>query len=197
MQNSGGLTRRNFLQATGSISAAAFTRLGTPVLAAITQAACTAKQQGGKFLVLTDSEASIFSAIAARIIPTTDTPGAAEAGVIYFFDNAFADSMRANLDTARTGLAEFNAALAAANKGPFDMLAAAEQDEFLRSQQDTAFFSLLRLMTIYGFFAMSSYGGNRDNIGWDLIGFEGHHGAWAYPFGYYDAEYAREHADGN
>jgi hypothetical protein len=42
-------------------------------------------------------------------------------------------------------------------------------------------------MTILGFFAMSSYGGNRDHVGWDLIGFEGH-GAWTAPFGYYDQE---------
>ena len=47
-----------------------------------------------------------------------------------------------------------------------------------------------------GFFAMSRYGGNRDNIAWDLIGFEGNHGAWEYPFGYYDAEYAREKSNG-
>jgi hypothetical protein len=44
-------------------------------------------------------------------------------------------------------------------------------------------------MTIFGFFAMEKYGGNRGHVGWDLIGFEGHHGAWQYPFGYYDAAY--------
>ena len=27
-------------------------------------------------------------------------------------------------------------------------------------------------MTIFGFFAMSRYGGNRDEIGWKLLGFE-------------------------
>jgi len=38
---------------------------------------------------------------------------------------------------------------------------------------------------------MSSYGGNKDNIALDLIGFEGH-GAAQPPFGYYDAEYMEE-----
>jgi hypothetical protein len=38
---------------------------------------------------------------------------------------------------------------------------------------------------------MSRYGGNREQVGWSLIGFEGHHGAWTYPFGYYDAEASR------
>ena len=43
---------------------------------------------------------------------------------------------------------------------------------------------------------MRSYGGNQDHVGWDLIGFGGHHGGWAYPFGYYDAEYAQANAHG-
>jgi hypothetical protein len=44
-------------------------------------------------------------------------------------------------------------------------------------------------MTIAGFFGMSSYGGNRDNLGWKLLGLDGEHHAWQSPFGYYDAEY--------
>jgi len=34
----------------------------------------------------------------------------------------------------------------------------------------------------------------KDYIGWDLLGFEGHHGALQYPFGYYDAQF---HGDAN
>jgi len=46
-----------------------------------------------------------------------------------------------------------------------------------------------RNLTMFGFFAMSRHGGNRDHVSWKLIGYEGHHGAWAPPFGYYDAHY--------
>jgi gluconate 2-dehydrogenase gamma chain len=142
-------------------------------------------------------ESADFAAIAARIIPTTDTPGSTEAGVIHFFDNAFADAMSDELESARSGLAKFNAALAeAGNAAPFGQLSEDKQDAFLATQEQGDFFSLMWEMTIFGFFAMNSYGGNKDHIGWDLIGFTGHQGAWAYPFGHYDAEYAKENTHG-
>jgi gluconate 2-dehydrogenase gamma chain len=105
--------------------------------------------------------------------------------------------MRDELDAARAGLAEMNAAHSAAGRSArFAELGDNEQDTALRERESGAFFKLVRDMTIYGFFAMSSYGGNKDHIGWKLIGFEGHHGAWTYPFGHYDAEYAKTHVDG-
>ena len=184
------LSRRRFLQSAGSLTAAAYLRLLGPAALAITQSACSAKKQSAPFKVLSASEADDFAAIAARIIPSTDTPGATEAGVIYFFDNAFADFMSEFRDAASNGLAEFNAALADAHPGLSSLgdLSVADQDEFLRTRESTDFFELMWMMTIFGFFAMEKYGGNSDHVGWDLIGFEGHHGGWQYPFGYYDAQ---------
>ena len=86
--------------------------MAAPALAAITSAACTAEKEATAFLVLGAEEATDFAAIAARIIPTTDTPGAAEAGVIHFFDNAFADAMSEQHADAQNGLAEFTVFLA-------------------------------------------------------------------------------------
>ena len=191
------VSRRNFLKASGSISGATLLRLSAPALTAITTAACTAKDTAADFRVLGANEAADFAAIAARIIPTTDTPGANEAGVIHFFDNAFADAMSDQLDIARGGLAEFNAALAAAGfSRPLGEISESDQDAFLTAHENSDFFSLMWEMTIFGFFAMSSYGGNKDHVGWQLVGFEGHHGAWTYPFGHYDAEYAKENSHG-
>jgi gluconate 2-dehydrogenase gamma chain len=197
MQNSDKVSRRNFLQLGGALSATTYLRLTGVSLFAVAQSACTAEQEGTAFLVLGADEARDFAAMAARIIPTTDTPGATEAGVIHFFDNAFADEMSGDLITARAGLADFNAALAASgHAGRFDELGQDAQDDFLRSQESDEFFGLVHEMTIFGFFAMSSYGGNKNHVGWDLIGFEGHHGGWTHPFGHYDAEYAKENSHG-
>jgi gluconate 2-dehydrogenase gamma chain len=197
MQNRDNVSRRSFLQLSGALSASTYLRLTGVSLAALTQSACTAEQEGTAFLVLGADEARDFAALAARIIPTTDTPGATEAGVIHFFDNAFAGQMSGDLDEARSGLAAFNDALAdSGHAGRFDELGEDAQDDFLRSQESGEFFGLVREMTIFGFFAMSSYGGNKDHVGWDLIGFEGHHGGWTYPFGHYDAEYAKENSHG-
>jgi gluconate 2-dehydrogenase gamma chain len=183
-------SRRHFLQSAGSLAGGAYLRLLGPGIVAITQAACSAKQEQAPFKVLTAREASDFAAIAARIIPSTDTPGASEAGVVYFIDTAFATDARAELGDVREGLAEFNAALDEAHpdNAGFAALSEDRQDEFLKTQQSGYFFNITWAMTIFGFFSMEKYGGNKDLVGWDLIGFEGHHGGWQYPFGHYDAE---------
>ena len=198
MPNKKNVSRRHFLQSAGSLSGIAYLRLSGAGFAAIAQAACSAKHDSAAYLVLGDDEAADFAAIAARIIPTTDTPGATEAGVIHFFDQAFAGEMSDQLDAARAGLADFNAAIAdtAAPAARFSALGTDEQDAFLHTQDSSDFFNLAWLMTIYGFFSMSRYGGNKNHIGWELIGFEGANGGWAYPFGHYDAGFVEEKSRG-
>ncbi len=198
MPDNNNVSRRQFLQSASSLSGIAYFRLTGPALATIAQTACAAKQESASYRVLGSVEAADFEAIAARIIPTTDTPGATEAGVIHFFDNAFADEMSDRLDDARAGLAAFNALIkdSGSMADRYSDLDPGAQDVFLHTQDTSEFFNLVRLMTIFGFFSMSEYGGNNNHVGWDLIGFEGHHGAWAYPFGYYDAEHSKEIARG-
>ena len=198
MNNPESLSRRNFLQSTGTLTGAAYLRMLAPGLAAITQAACSAKDEGAALAILGSDEARDFAAIAARIIPTTDTPGATEAGVIHFIDKAFAAEMSGQLDFARAGLAELNEALGSehTNAARLGDLSADEQDAFLQARETTGFFNLMWAMTMFGFFSMEKYGGNRDQVGWELIGFEGGHGPWQYPFGYYDAQVHGETNDG-
>jgi len=198
MQNKRLVSRRRFLKSSGAMTGASLLRISAPSLLAITQAACTAKDEAAVFNVLGAQEAADFAAIAARIIPTTETPGATEAGVIYFFDNAFAADMSWALEKMRTGLGSLNAELVEnyAGTGWFSELNENDQDAVLSANEATDFFELCWLMTMFGFFSMSKHGGNKDHVAWDLIGFEGHHGAWEYPFGYYDAEYATESGHG-
>ena len=55
----------------------------------------------------------------------------------------------------------------------FDRLEHAEQDHKLKQIETTLFFSLLRQNTIEGMFCDPIHGGNRDMLGWQLIGFPG------------------------
>lgn len=191
MHNDKTISRRLFLKSSSALAGTSLFKIGAPSLLAITQAACTAKQESAAFNVLGDLEAADFAAIAARIMPTTDTPGATEAGVIYFFDSAFAAEMSWALAPARAGLDVLNSGAAR-----FALLTEEQQDELLLAHETADFFEIFWIMTIFGFFSMSKHGGNKDSVSWDLIGFEGHHGAWESPFGYYDAEYAREQNHG-
>ena len=182
------LSRRHFVQSAGISAGASLLRVTAPALAAIAQSACSARDEGTSFITLEADEAADFAAIAARLIPTTDTPGATEAGVVHFYDRAWGDELAWALEDMRGFLQTLNAA----SGKRFATLDADTQDATLRAHEDDGRFDLLRMTTIFGFFAMEKYGGNRNHVSWDLIGFGQHHGAWAPPFGYYDAEYAKE-----
>jgi hypothetical protein len=63
-----------------------------------------------------------------------------------------------------------------------------QQLEYLKTVDRTPFFEATRLLTLLGMFSMPSYSGNRNGVGWKLIGFEDRH-AFQPPFGYYDRDY--------
>jgi hypothetical protein len=192
------LTRRLFLQGSGTALGTAMMRAGVPAFIAASQSACSAKEEAATYKTLTNAEAREIIAIAARIIPTTDTPGATEAGAVYFFDTAFSSFFAQMVEPARQMLGGFQAGIAAKYPGAelFSDLDEADQDEYLKSIEQTPFFQGARFMTVAGVFGMSMYGGNRDDIGWKLVGMDGPPHAWTAPFGYYDAQYMEEQAEG-
>jgi gluconate 2-dehydrogenase gamma chain len=73
--------------------------------------------------------------------------------------------------------------------GAFADLAAPEQDALLAQAEhgeldfgalpSSAFFAALLDATMEGFFSDPIYGGNRDKIGWKLVGFPGVHASYA------------------
>ena len=141
------------------------------------------------FQSLNEEEALEFDAIAARIIPTDETPGATEAGVVYFLDNILSDGREEELDQLRDGLRELQTAAALTfGADYFYRLEAEQQDQLLTEIENTEFFNTMRYLTIAGMFSLPEYGGNRENIGYQLIGFDDQH-VWQPPFGFYDADY--------
>lgn len=191
-KESSGVSRRAFVKGGGAAAGASMVRLAAPVLAAAAQAACEqrdaaqATEEAVSFVTLTAEEGRELEAIAARILPTTDTPGAREAGVVHFFDTVLGGPMADMLGPIRQMLPGF-----LPEDGRLSALDDAAQDAWLTEREDTPLFGMLRALTLMGFFSMSKYGGNRDNVGWELIGFADH-GPTSYPFGHYDAEYRGE-----
>ena len=143
------------------------------------------------FSVLTPSEAATIEAISSQIIPTDDTPGAREAGAVYFIDRVLATFGKADLPTTRAGLRDLGARVAKTYPGSssFEALTGEQQHALLTAleQDKSAFFEAIRTGVIAAVFASPDYGGNRDKIGWQLLGFDDRF-AWAPPFGYYDRE---------
>jgi len=185
------LSRRLFLQGSGGILGSTMLRAGLPAFVAVSQAACSAREEAAAYENISNAEAREIIAIAARILPTTDTPGATEAGAVYFFDKAFGSFFAPMAGPARGMLAEFQAGVAEKYPGAevFSDLDEADQDEYLASVEQTPFFQGAWFMTMAGVFGMAHHGGNRDDIGWHLVGMDGPPHAWSAPFGDYDAEY--------
>jgi len=61
-----------------------------------------------------------------------------------------------------------------------------QQTSLLTAIESTPFFDTMIFLTHCGMFAMPSWGGNRDEAGWVMLGFDKRH-VWHSPFGYYDA----------
>jgi gluconate 2-dehydrogenase gamma chain len=145
---------------------------------------------GTKLSWLTASEAADVEAVAAQIIPSDDSPGAREAGVVNFIDRALATFLSQLASDYRAQLAAFNAAVHERHPAAesFASLTSAQQIEYLKEIDQTPFFNTTRLLTLLGMFSLPTYGGNRDSIGWKLLGFEDAH-VFRPPFGYYDRDY--------
>jgi gluconate 2-dehydrogenase gamma chain len=90
----------------------------------------------------------------------------------------------------RSQLAEFQAAFRKQHPDvrSFAALSSEQQVVYLTGVDHTPFFDMTRLLTLLGMFSAPAYGGNRDGVGWKLLGFEDRH-AFQPPFGYYDRDY--------
>jgi gluconate 2-dehydrogenase gamma chain len=144
------------------------------------------------FEILSPTDAADLEAVMCRIIPSDDGPGAKEAGAVYFADKALGTFLAEHKDAVAGGLAEFRKKAAETWPGTTTLvsLTAARLDELLRSMEKVEIFGGFRFLTIAGTFGNASWGGNRDIVGWKLMGHE-MRGAFQPPFGYYDAQAAR------
>jgi len=182
-------SRRAFLRSASEIAPASLLALSVPSLILAGQQAQAAKSATRPFATLTPEEAADLEAIAARIMPSDETPGAREAGVIYFMDNVLGNEREEVLPALRKWLSDLQAVASTRYGHPaLHTLPDGMLDSLLRDIEETPFFDTVRYLTIAGMFTAPLHGGNRDQIGWRLIGFDDQH-AWAPPFGYYDAEY--------
>ena len=179
-----------------------------PALLAAAEHAHTAMRSPAPQLVFfTKEEAQEIDAITSRIIPSGETPGAHEAGVVYFIDRGLTTFGTEDQKTYRKGLPELQARVAemfpAAAK--FSALTHDQQDEVLHSFDDPPqpgqrqrrfrsrpgandFFETVRQHTIAGFLIDPDYGGNHDGVGWKVIARDREH-MFQPPFGYYDKDY--------
>ncbi len=133
---------------------------------------------------LNGTEAQTLEAVVARLIPSDARgPGAAEAGAARYIDRGLGGALAESLPRYREGLAALERLARDTHGGSFTALETEQQDALLGEletnraegfEPDSAsFFELLLGHTIQGTFCDPAYGGNRDFVGWEIIGYPG------------------------
>ena len=158
--------------------------------------AAAAVRQASQPVALAPLEWQAVEAIAARILPTDDLPGAIEAGCVDFIDKALAHEDASALPAYQRALRELDRVCLGSEGGRFAALEPAVQDGILAALEEgrlagwnaaaadpVAFFATIRMHTILGFVLDPRHGGNRDHVGWQVMGYPGpvHHLGGAQP----------------
>jgi gluconate 2-dehydrogenase gamma chain len=182
--------RKEFLQRSGTLLGGAWLVALAPALEATGLYARRARAEGLPFAILTPREARDMEAVSAVMIPTDDTPGAREAGVVHFIDRSLESFFADLLPPVRGWLADLQDHVQGQHDGMegFADLSEATQADVLREVEARGgAFGLVRTLVMLGMFSHPDHGGNRGEVGWRLLGYET---APAYqpPFGYYDAD---------
>jgi gluconate 2-dehydrogenase gamma chain len=128
-------------------------------------------------------------AMAAQIIPTDSSPGAREARVVHFIDQALASFARDKQSDYVKGLQNLQTKVKQVypEASLFSALTSEQQIKVLTEIERTPFFALVRTHTIIGFCSRPEHGGNHNKVGWELIGYDDSLKHEPH-FGYYDGQ---------
>jgi Gluconate 2-dehydrogenase subunit 3 len=206
--NSFDSARREFLQLLGGTAGVTWFTANWPALvSAAEHAHQAAKSDHPALEVFTADQAREVEALTACIIPTDETAGAREAGVVYFIDRALKTFFSDALPVYQKGLEDVQKTAAELFPGVPRFSAATEEQKLkifthiageserpeggtrrLTPGASPDFFQTLRVHTIFGFLVDPEGGGNRDFAGWKVIGRDPSH-SFSPPFGFYDKDY--------
>ena len=146
-----------------------------------------------RFETLDPATAGEIEAITSQIIPSDGSPGAREAGVIYFIDRALGTWEANKVEVYRKGIEDLQTLRRGMFPGSASLSALSDNQlkGLIAAIEKSAFFELLRTHTVLGFYGAPSHGGNRGGAGWAHIGLQDRM-LFEPPFGYYDAAARQE-----
>ena len=160
---------------------------------------------GEALAFFTSREALIVAQAMGRIFPAEASgPGAIEAGAHYYLDRALSGAELDLQQPYRTALARLDAIATGRFGGGFTTCSEDQQDELIGLMADgqlpefgvgpsaTEFFEMLRSHTLEGVFADPVHGGNRNFVGWNLLGYPGPQPGYSHEEQQLDAKIVRD-----
>lgn len=179
------ISRRELLKGVGLTGAALMTSGGGSLSAQSVDVVASAPRirVTEALETLTAIESATLDAFASRILPSNELgPGAHEARAVHYIDRALTGALAASREQYSVGLAALESFSVQTKGDSFHLLSESEQDDIIEAMTQnatgypalsTGFFNLVRNHTIDGTFSDPYYGGNRDFVGWDMIGYPG------------------------
>jgi gluconate 2-dehydrogenase gamma chain len=128
----------------------------------------------------TGLELATVTAACERILPRDEDPGAKDANVPAYIDRILQTPEMKQMKTDFIqGMSALERRSRSMFKKGFTEATPEQQDELLTIFKDSGertgeahFYELLVVLTLEGFLGDPSYGGNKDRVGWHLVGFD-------------------------
>lgn len=149
----------------------------------------------------TNEAFAVLTAACERILPRDEDPGALDANCPEYIDRMLqTEEMQHLREDFVAGVDALDRRAQGLFGKGFAELAPAQQDQILTAFKDSGategearFYEYLLVLTLEGMFGDPSYGGNKDKVGWALIGF----GTSEPPAGYEGSKHLHVHGAGH
>ncbi len=130
-------------------------------------------------LTFTDGEFATLSAAVDRVLPRDQDPGALDANVPEYIDRMLqTEALQQMRQNFVPGVAALERRAQRMFKTSFAAATPAQQDELLTLFKDSPeksgearWYEMLVVLSLEGFLGDPSYGGNKGEVGWKLVGF--------------------------
>ncbi|MDP3916011.1 MAG: gluconate 2-dehydrogenase subunit 3 family protein [Bacteroidota bacterium] len=139
-------------------------------------------KQKSSFRFFTPEDASCIIAFCEQIIPKDESPGATDAGVIYYIDRQLSGVFHYDQETYRSGIRNLQTWCNLKYGKTFEAIVPEDQIKILKMLQSNElnesewpgskpadFFNLVRAHTMQGFYGSPIHGGNKDYMSFEML----------------------------
>jgi gluconate 2-dehydrogenase gamma chain len=144
---------------------------------------CRSGAARSQYTSFTQGEADCLIALCEQVIPADDTPGATDAGVIFYIDGTVMKYFPDQLTLYRGGIASLQSWCQAEHGGTFESLASDIQVEIMKKMETPnsfpaeewsaispqGFLSMVIRHTMQGFYGLPRHGGNKNMVSYRML----------------------------